>query len=80
MSRANSFMKKATQFLETTQRSFYLKKPVLGWSFTEDERRTIPKGDYVVVEPDDRSEDRMIVSQKKTYHLYSISKHDIPKQ
>lgn len=79
MSRSLNFMEKATKFLEASQRSFHLKKPVMGWGFTEEKRKTIPKGDYVVVEPDDRDDTRMIITKKKSYEMYAISKQDIPK-
>jgi len=79
MSRSIQFMKKATRFLEASQKSFHLKKSVMGWGFTENIRKTIPKGDYVVVEPDDRDESRMIVTKKKSYEMYAISKSDIPR-
>jgi hypothetical protein len=72
-------MEKATKFLEATQKSFHLKKPIMGWGFTKEERKTIPKGDYVVVEPDDRDPSRMIITKKKSYEMYAISKQDIPK-
>lgn len=79
MSRSTQFMQKATKFLEASQKSFHLKKPVMGWGFTEDSRKKIPKGDYVVVEPDDRDASRMVITRKKSYEMYAISKSDIPK-
>ena len=79
MSVANDFMKNATKFLEATQRSFHLKKPVNGWGFSQNVKKTIPKGHYVVVEPDDRDDTRMIVSKKGSYEMYAISKASIPR-
>jgi hypothetical protein len=78
MSRANIFMEKATKFLEASQKSFHLKKPIMGWGFSENIKKTIPAGDYVTVEPDDRDQTRMIIAKKKSYEMYAISKRDIP--
>lgn len=79
MTVARNFMENATKFLEATQRSFHLKKPHVGWGFSQEIKKTIPKGDYVVVEPDDRDDKRMIISKKGSYEMYAISKASIPK-
>lgn len=79
MSRSSIFMKSAIGFFEARNKSFHLKKPIIGWGFTKNEKKNIPAGDYVVVEPDDRDSNRMIISKKKSFEMYSIHKSDIPK-
>ena len=79
MSHASKFMKNAVGFFEAHNKSFHLKKPVMGWGFTTDTKKSIPAGDYVIVEPDDRDKNRMVISKKKSFEMYSIHKSDIPK-
>ena len=79
MSLSFDFINKSINFFEAVNRSFKIKSPVLGWEFTQDKKKNIPPGKYVVIEPDDRDKSRLVISRKGSYEMYAIAKSDIPK-
>jgi hypothetical protein len=79
MGKARTLTGSLIQYFESSRKSFSLPKPVKGWSFTFEKAKLIPAGDYVTIEPDSRDKSRVVISNKRTYEMYSIARLDIPK-
>ena len=77
MSKSADMIRSSMAMLEVTAKKFTLRQATPGVSFDDEEKVMIPSGSYVVVEPDDRDKDRVIVSNSKTFELYSIGKSHI---
>ena len=71
---AENFMAKASRSFETKKPKIRLGIPTPGVSFTYDEPRTVPAGEYLVMEPDTRDNRRMVLLNTATYRMYTIEK------
>jgi hypothetical protein len=78
MGHAEHFIQKMTRVFEQHGHSFTFTQNTPGYSFTHDEKRTIPAGKYTVIEPDTRDNSRVIVINSKTYDMYAVQKRLIP--
>lgn len=74
---AEAFIRKATKVFEGRSNTFSLPQKTAGFSFTTEDPRELPAGEYVVIEKDTRDYSRLIVINKKTLRMYSISKKSI---
>lgn len=75
MNRSVNLIQESIKFFSEANKSFKLKKPVQGVSFTHSKKElTIPAGNYVIVDTDDRDISRYIVANKADQELYAISK------
>lgn len=78
MNKATEFVRTATKVFEKHNSVFHLGKETPGVSFTHNEPRPIPAGDYTIIEPDSRDDNRVIIIDTKNYHMYAIAKKFIP--
>lgn len=74
MNKSQSLIQGAIYYFGEAKKSFKLKKAVKGISFDSNKTVMIPVGNYVVVEDDERDDNRYIIANKADQELYAIEK------